>query len=586
MRKSMRSTHIITALWLVLATTLAAAAPSSPQAPDSIPSPEMRMKERLAPIMIARQARDSLSVLADTATGDRSDLLEERVWQQQVEVMAGILKATAELDAIRKRGGDLTAAKSVVERAVRSGWPRYLRQLERREILMQRLFEKRNAATDTQRLAAESEVTEQSERTIRMYRDLVSALLVVERLGIDIGPQRAYLVKRVVAASEQTNARMVVLGREQSIAAARVQRAPDDRAARTELDVVDSACNRTAAALEAEIAILEQLGHDATDLKVALIIRTGRLTAAVVQPRVIGGLLDVWRKQVMEDFATHGAHWLFQALLIALTLGGFRLLARLARYLTRRGMAHATVSQLVKDTAVGWVSKIVMLVGVIAVLRQLGLQLGPMLAGFGIAGFVLGFALQDTLANFAAGAMILAYHPYDIGDIIEAAGAMGTVKRMSLVSTTILTFDNQTLVVPNKKMWGDVIRNITAQDKRRVDLIFSAGYEDDVPSVEALLKEIVEGHGRVLREPAPLIKLHQLADSSVNYAVRVWTRQEDYWDVYWDITRAVKLRFDEAGIKIPYPQRELHMNVPGDRTDNGAPERPSVHPPSEAGRSQ
>jgi len=201
-----------------------------------------------------------------------------------------------------------------------------------------------------------------------------------------------------------------------------------------------------------------------------------------------------------------------------------------------------------------------MLVGIFAVLRQLGVQLAPMLAGLGIAGFVVGFALQDTFANFAAGAMILAYHPYDLGDTIEAAGATGTVRNMSLVSTTILTLDNQTLVIPNKKMWGDVIRNINAQDKRRVDLIFPAGYEDDVVSVETLLQEIVDGQGRVLREPAPLIKLHQLADSSVNYAVRVWTRQEDYWDVYWDITRAVKVRFDEAGIKIPYPQRELHVS--------------------------
>jgi small conductance mechanosensitive channel len=393
-----------------------------------------------------------------------------------------------------------------------------------------------------------------------MYRDLVAALLTVERLGIDVSKQRSYVIKRVLAAADQTNARMHLLGREQAIAAARVQRAPDDLAARTELEAIDAASNRTAHALEAEIATLKQLGHDTTDLKVALILRTGKLTAAILEPSVIAGLVDHWRKAVMEDVAAKGAHWLFQALLVALTLGGFRLLARLTRYLTRRAMAHAGVSQLLKDTAVGWASKLVMLVGILAVLRQLGVQLAPMLAGLGIAGFVLGFALQDTFANFAAGAMILAYHPYDIGDIIEAAGATGTVRAMSLVSTTILTFDNQTLVVPNKKMWGDVIRNINAQDKRRVDLIFPAGYEDDVVSVEALLKEIVDAHGRVLSEPAPLIKLHQLADSSVNYAVRVWTRQEDYWDVYWDITRAVKLRFDEAGIKIPYPQRELHVS--------------------------
>jgi small conductance mechanosensitive channel len=119
-----------------------------------------------------------------------------------------------------------------------------------------------------------------------------------------------------------------------------------------------------------------------------------------------------------------------------------------------------------------------------------------------------------------------------------------------------------------------VIRNFTAQDKRRVDLTFSAGYENDVASVEALLKEIVDGDARVLREPAAQIKLHQLAESSVNYVVRVWARQEDYWDVYWDITRAVKLRFDEAGIKIPYPQRELHVIGSDDQAGDGAQKRP------------
>jgi small conductance mechanosensitive channel len=214
---------------------------------------------------------------------------------------------------------------------------------------------------------------------------------------------------------------------------------------------------------------------------------------------------------------------------------------------------------------VSWSSRLVMAIGFVVVLRQLGLQLGPMLAGLGIAGFVLGFALQDTLSNFAAGGMILAYHPYDVGDIIEAGGALGTVKKMSLVSTTILTFDNQTLIVPNKKMWGDVIRNMTSQDKRRVDLTFAVGYENDVATVERLLQEIVDGEVRVLKDPAPLIKLHQLAESSVNFVVRAWTLQDQYWDVYWDITRAVTLRFDEEGIKIPFPQRELHVNMIGGR---------------------
>ena len=562
----MRSSHTTVLALALAAATLAAASPRPTQAPDSTQAVTMQVNELLAPILAARQARDSLSALADTATGERSALLEERVWQRQMELTAGILKATDQLERIRKESGDFSAATSVLDDALRVGWPRGLRQLERRRALMQGLVEKRSAATSAQRMALESEITEQAERTIRMYRDLTAAMVAVGHLGVDIEKQRSYMVDQVLAAAEQTKARLTVLGREQEVAAARVHRAPDDLAARTELDAIEAGWSRTISALEAEIDVLEQLKHDATDLKVALILRTGKLTAAIFEPEVISGLVAHWRKQVADDVATHGAHWLFQALVAALTLGGFALLARLARLLVRRWLARTDVSRLVKDTAIGWVSKIVMLIGIIVVLRQFGLQLAPMLAGLGIAGFVLGFALQDTFANFAAGAMILLYHPYDIGDIIEAAGAMGTVKKMSLVSTTILTFDNQTLVVPNKKMWGDVIRNITAEALRRVDLIFPASYESDVASVEALLKEIVDGHGQVLKEPAPLIKLHQLADSSVNYAVRVWARQEDYWDVYWDITRAVKLRFDEAGIEIPYPQREVHVNAPADPT--------------------
>jgi small conductance mechanosensitive channel len=570
----MRSSHITApalALALSLSGVLAAAAPPPPRTQDSIRVDAQHIRDLIAPVMVAREARDSLSRVADKATGEQGAILEELVWQKQIEVMSGLVSAAGELDRLRKEGADLSAAKPVVEQAVRSGWPRYLRQLERREILMRELSGMRDSATVARRMAIEGEITENAERTIRMYRDLVDALLVVERMGVDIGRQRTYVVTKVRAASSQTIARMTVMGREQTIAAARVQRSPDDTAARNELDAIDAGFNRTTGALRAEISLLERLGQDATPLKVALIGLTGKLTSSIFEPRVIAGLFAQWRQQFMDDLATKGSHWLFQALVVALTLGGFALLARLARYLTRRAIAKADVSHLLKATAVTWASKLVMLVGILFILRQLGVQLAPMLAGLGIAGFVLGFALQDTLANFAAGAMILAYHPYDIGDTIEAAGAIGRVRRMSLVSTTVVTLDNQTLIIPNKKMWGDVIRNVTAEDKRRVDLVFSSGYEDEVVAVERVLKEIVDGDARVLKEPAPQIKLHQLAESSVNYAVRVWVYQKDYWDVYWDITRAVKIRFDEAGITIPYPQRELHVNRTGDPPVDATP---------------
>jgi len=557
-----------TLLGSVLALALSTTAPHESLAQDTTGTAELRVQQLLAPVVAASRARDSLSALSDKASGEQRVILEEQVWQQQLEFQAGLLAAADELEKLKESGGDPAAViQSVLKPAVQSGWPRYLRQLERREPVMAALIEQRDAASPAQRMAIETEISEYSDRTARMYRDLVEAMLVVEELGVDVGQQRSFMVKRLTALSEQTSARMTVLGRTYSLAAARVQHAPEDAEAQTQLDALQASFERTTKNLETEIVLLERLGVDATALKVQVIVSTGKLTTAIFQRGVIAGLFGYWRHQLAEFVATRGAHWLFQGLIVALVLTGFSLLSRLTRNLVRRAVARADFSQLLKDTATSWSARLVMMIGIVVVLSQLGVQLGPMLAGLGIAGFVLGFALQDTLSNFAAGGMILAYQPYDVGDTIEAGGAMGTVKKMSLVSTTILTLDNQTLIVPNKKMWGDVIRNMTAQSRRRVDLMFGVGYGDDIANVERLLQEIVVADKRVLKDPAPVIKLHQLADSSVNFVVRVWAMQQDYWDVYWDITRAVKLRFDAEGIKIPFPQRELHVNMVGGRPD-------------------
>jgi small conductance mechanosensitive channel len=217
------------------------------------------------------------------------------------------------------------------------------------------------------------------------------------------------------------------------------------------------------------------------------------------------------------------------------------------------------VSQLLERTALSVTGAAVMIFGILVALSQLGVEIGPLLAGLGVAGFIIGFALQDTLGNFASGVMILLYRPYDVGDLVEVAGGAGKVNNMTLVSTTILTLDHQTLVIPNSKIWGDVIKNVTAQKNRRIDMVFGISYSDDVPHAERVLKEIVESHERVLDDPEPIVKLHNLGESSVDFVVRPWALTDDYWDVYWDITREVKMRFDAEGISIPFPQRDVHV---------------------------
>ncbi len=248
-------------------------------------------------------------------------------------------------------------------------------------------------------------------------------------------------------------------------------------------------------------------------------------------------------------------------LVFLLLLLAFRILAAVLAKVTDKAVrAFKTSSDLLRDFFVNTVRRVTILIGIIVALSVLGINIGPLVAAIGAVGFVVGFALQGTLSNFASGIMILLYRPYDIGDFVDVAGVSGTVSAMSLVSTSIKTPDNKTIIVPNNSIWGGVITNITGNDTRRVDMTFGIDYSDDIPKAQKILEDILEKHPKVLKDPAPVVKLHELADSSVNFVVRPWTRTSDYWDVYWDVTRAVKERFDAEGISIPFPQHDVHIH--------------------------
>jgi small conductance mechanosensitive channel len=228
--------------------------------------------------------------------------------------------------------------------------------------------------------------------------------------------------------------------------------------------------------------------------------------------------------------------------------------------ITRKAITmNKQCSELLQDFFVNVVRKTVFVIGMVVALGMLGVNIGPMVAGIGAMGFIIGFALQGTLGNFAAGLMILMHRPYDVGDVVCTAGVTGIVQSMNLNTTTIKTFDNQVVVVPNGSIWGDNIINVTGSDTRRVDLVFGIGYSDDIAKAQGILEDIVTAHDLVLKDPAPNIKVHELADSSVNFICRPWVKTSDYWAVYWDITRSVKERFDADGVSIPFPQRDVHI---------------------------
>lgn len=201
---------------------------------------------------------------------------------------------------------------------------------------------------------------------------------------------------------------------------------------------------------------------------------------------------------------------------------------------------------------------------IVASLDQLGVDTSSLIAIVGAAGLAIGLSLQDSLKNFAAGVLLVIFRPFREGDFVEAGGASGVVESITIFNTVMRSADNREIIVPNGPIYSGVITNYSKRATRRVDMVFGIGYDDDLRQAKALLQQIISEDSRILADPAPVIAVSELADSSVNLVVRPWVKTADYWQVLWDTTEQVKLRFDEAGISIPYPQMDVHLNSAND----------------------
>lgn len=255
-----------------------------------------------------------------------------------------------------------------------------------------------------------------------------------------------------------------------------------------------------------------------------------------------------------------GLGWLLKLAGILVAFWIVFLIARFFKRLLNRNMEMLpSVSDLLKKFIVNAVYWVTFGLGVLIVLGLFGINVTPLFAIFGGLSFILGFALQETLGNLASGLMIMILKPFDTGDYIEVSGSSGFVDEMSVDSTQIRTFDNQIIVVPNSKIWGDVITNVSASPERRVDLVFGIAYSDSADHAINVLRSLVEAHPMCLKKPVPKIFVGELGDNSVNVFCRPWCKSDDYWTVYWDLTGQAKERFDHEGISIPFPQRDVHL---------------------------
>jgi small conductance mechanosensitive channel len=425
---------------------------------------------------------------------------------------------------------------------------------------------RRTKAKTEERFTIENTVDQLTRQLNTFYELSLAHIQEMEKIGMDTRDAKETFARLMSQRADKLSGRIELAVTRVALLEKELKEVPGDADVTSKLNSARSNLALNTDSLEIILNLMEAMDLDTETLRTQLVTLTRDISSGFSDAGVAMTLLKRWLKGLTNWFSENGSGYIAKLFIALCILAVFRVVTRVLRAALEKALdaSRVNLSELARRMLISWTSKLVMLFGIMLALSQLGISLGPLLAGLGVAGFIVGFALQDTLGNFAAGVMILMYRPYDVGDLIDVGGVFGTVHKMNLVSTTLLTLDNQVYVVPNSKIWGDVIKNVTAQKTRRIDMVFGISYSDDIPKAETILMDILESHQKVLETPEPEVHLHTLGESSVDFVVRPWVNVDDYWDVYWGVTRDVKLRFDKEGVSIPFPQRDVHVYHEGE----------------------
>lgn len=244
---------------------------------------------------------------------------------------------------------------------------------------------------------------------------------------------------------------------------------------------------------------------------------------------------------------------------IVILVGGY-VAVKLVTAVVRRALEKSRVDTTLARFVASLVNMLLLALVIVAALAKLGIDTTSFAAIVAAAGLAIGFALKDSLGNFASGVMLIGLRPFKAGDYVEAGGVSGSVQEVSIFSTVLKTPDNKMVIVPNGSITASSITNFSAFDTRRLDLVIGIGYDDDIAKAKRILEEILAADERVLEEPKPVIAVLELGDSSVNLAVRPWAQTSDYWPLHFDLLETIKTTFDAEEISIPYPQRDVHLH--------------------------
>ncbi|MDD1794538.1 mechanosensitive ion channel family protein [Enterovibrio sp. ZSDZ42] len=397
-----------------------------------------------------------------------------------------------------------------------------------------------------------------------IFVDTSENIIWLQRLGEDTAQETLAFNQVLLKRLNSITTTLKFLEQERRIYDVKFDVAPDKEKSLIEVEkvILTYRVEMLAKSLNKIIKVADKQHIDTTAFRVFHFETTREITKELFSISVIKVIFQHSLDAISEFFTEHLAKLFIQILIIVFIVVLTYYLSLIAKRSMTKLVAsdNIDIPQLMKDFLVSMTGRLIFLIGFVVALSQLGIDFLPILTGFGIAGVIVGFALQDTLSNFASGMMLLIYRPFDVGDFVSAGGVEGKVGHMSLVNTTIRTFDNQIIIIPNNSIWGNVIKNMTHERVRRVDMTFNAGYGDSSAFVKQTLQDIVDNHPSILRSPKAIIKLEKLGASSVEFIVRPWVKTDDYWDVLWDITWEVKEEFEKKGITIPYPQHDVHLH--------------------------
>ncbi|WP_371378704.1 mechanosensitive ion channel domain-containing protein [Thalassotalea aquiviva] len=547
--------YLLFAFTLLILSTLAQAQDSSPSETQNNDQKQTEMASLSKEINESTEEIKELSLALKSATGEEYDAIQLRLYQKNMALRASIETAIDEEVFEPKVLQQMVKGQAnYTERAMTYIEGKFLEKVN--EI---------NTAELDAKLSLLPGYKELHEFFDLMYRWSWQNEQWRQKLGIAKPKTVEVLKEKYEIRMDLVSASIDYLMQQQKTVSTQLSQSPESEKASFQLQKLINDQR-----LDIAVNSLRQLSSDAAEMgmKTAeyrqLIFKaTGSITHDLLDFEVLWGILVSASKSVFNWLSENAADVFFKILIFILVLFIAHPVAKLTRRVVGKTVASKNLnfSQLMQDFFISISSKTVWVIAILIGLSQIGINLAPVLTGFGIAGVIIGLALQDSLSNLAAGMMLLIYRPFDVGDFVHAGGVDGKVNKMSLVNTTIRTFDNQIIIVPNNKIWGDVIKNVTHERTRRVDMVFGIGYNDDLLKAEQILIDIATSHPAVLPVPETMVKLHTLNTSSVDFIVRPWVKTDDYWDVYWDVTKEVKLRFDREGISIPFPQQDVHLHM-------------------------